>query len=67
MLLDLHAIFSLVITAGALALFSRSKIPIEYSCAAILVTLVVVFELFPYTGFASLRGADFRKDLATRH
>ncbi len=59
MLLEPHAIFAIVLTAGALFAFSRSTIPIEYSCAAVLVTVVVAFELIPFTGVTPLRGANF--------
>ena len=57
--LDPHAIISLALTVIALTLFSREKIPLEYSCIAILATLVVIFEVVPYDGRTLLRGADF--------
>jgi di/tricarboxylate transporter len=57
--LDPHAIASLALTVIALTLFSRERIPLEYSCLAILATLVIVFELFPTDGASALRGADF--------
>ena len=37
---------SLALTVIALTLFSREKIPLEYSCLAILAALVVIFEVF---------------------
>jgi di/tricarboxylate transporter len=39
----------MVLTAGALYLFTRDRIPIEYSCLGVLLVLVLGFELFPYT------------------
>ena len=50
---------ALGLTLGALALFSRERIPLEYSCLGILITLVLVFELFPHAGEEALRGATF--------
>lgn len=46
---DPHALFALLLTAAALFLFTRDRIPLEASALAILVTLLVVFQLFPYT------------------
>lgn len=45
---DPHALFALLLTAVALFLFTRDKIPLEASALAILVTLLVVFQLSPY-------------------
>ena len=54
MALDAHAVFALGLTLLALVLFSRDRIPLEYSCTIVLVINVVVFELFPVNG---VRGA----------
>lgn len=59
MALELHALWAISITLGALVLFSREKIPIEYSCAAVLTVVVIAFEIFPVPGPAPLRGAKF--------
>jgi di/tricarboxylate transporter len=62
MLPEPHAAAALLITLGALLLFTRHRIPLEYSCVAILLVLVVGFELFPYEGSGErLRGADFMR------
>ncbi|MBN1238063.1 MAG: SLC13 family permease, partial [Gammaproteobacteria bacterium] len=45
---DLHATFTLLLTAIALYLFTRDRLPLEASALAILVVLVTVFQLFPY-------------------
>jgi di/tricarboxylate transporter len=45
---DAHAIFSLLVTALALYAFTRDKIPLEASSLAVLIVLVVTFQLFPY-------------------
>ena len=45
---DPHAIFSLLVTVLALYAFTRDKVPLEASSLAVLVVLIVVFELFPY-------------------
>ncbi|EIJ33243.1 SLC13 family permease [Thiothrix nivea] len=45
---DNHTIAVLLLTAFALFLFSREKIPLATSCLLILTVLVVGFELFPY-------------------
>jgi di/tricarboxylate transporter len=54
-----HALAALALTICALILFSRERIPLEYSATAILVTIVMAFELFPLTGPVPLRGAHF--------
>ncbi|MBT8132784.1 MAG: SLC13 family permease [Gammaproteobacteria bacterium] len=46
--LDAHGIFALLLTVVALILFTRDRIPLESSCLVVLVTLVLVFEIFPY-------------------
>jgi len=51
---NLHALAMLLMTGLALYLFSREKIPLESSSLAILVMLVVGFQLFP---FESARGS----------
>ena len=45
---DPHALVALLLTVAALILFTRDRIPLEASSLAILVTLLLVFELFPY-------------------
>ena len=45
---DPHAIAVLILTAVALFLFTRERIPLETSSLAVLVVLTVGFELFPY-------------------
>lgn len=59
MSLEPHALAALVLTTVALILFSRERIPLEYSCIAILVVVVLTFEIFPLGGPDPLRGADF--------
>jgi len=43
-----HALFSMVITAFALFLFTRKNLPLEISSLALLGFLTVVFSLFPF-------------------
>lgn len=43
-----HAIFTMVLTVFALYLFTRDRLPLEASALAVLVILIVVFQLFPY-------------------
>lgn len=45
---DNHTIAVLLLTAFALFLFSRERIPLATSCLIILIALVLGFELFPY-------------------
>ena len=47
-----HALFVLLLTAAALYLFTRDKIPLEASALAILVTLLLTFQLIPYENAA---------------
>ena len=47
-----HALFVLLLTAAALYLFTRDKIPLEASALAILVTLLLAFQLIPYESAA---------------
>jgi di/tricarboxylate transporter len=57
--LEPHALWAIFLTLGALFLFSRERIPLEYSCAAVLTILVISLELFPVPGPAPVRGARF--------
>ncbi len=43
-----HGVFVLALTVVALYLFTRDKLPLEASALAILIILLVVFEVFPY-------------------
>lgn len=56
----LHALAAIVITAFALFLFSREKIPLQGSCLGILVVLMVGIEFFPleYNG-TTIRASYF--------
>ncbi|MDJ0812239.1 MAG: SLC13 family permease [Woeseiaceae bacterium] len=58
---DAHGIAVLVLTILALFLFTRDRIPLESSSLAILIILVVGFELVPYyrDGERALAPADF--------
>jgi len=57
---DAHGIAVLLLTAVALFLFTRDKIPLETSSLAVLIVLVAGFQLFPYDkGGVSLGAADF--------
>lgn len=57
---DAHGIAVLLLTAVALFLFTRDKLPIETSSLAILIVLVLGFHLFPYeNGKVSLGPVDF--------
>ncbi|MEM8981544.1 MAG: SLC13 family permease [Pseudomonadota bacterium] len=57
---DIHGIVVLLLTALALYLFTRDHIPLESSALAILVTLLLLFEVFPYTGLdGPIGAADF--------
>ena len=58
---DAHGVAVLLLTAVALALFTRDNIPLESSSLAILIVLVTGFQLFPYeTGPGeSLRAVEF--------
>ena len=58
---DVHGVAVLLLTAVALALFTRDNIPLESSSLAILIVLVTGFQLFPYetsTG-DTLRAVEF--------
>jgi len=57
---DLHALAVLLLTVGALILFTREKIPLETSSFMVLIALAVGFELFPYkTDGHVLHAVDF--------
>lgn len=57
---DVHGVAVLLLTAVALFLFTRDQIPLETSSLAILILLVVGFQIFPYErGDVSLHPADF--------
>jgi di/tricarboxylate transporter len=45
-----HTIFVLLLTVFALYLFTRDKLPLEASGLAILIALLIAFQLFPYDG-----------------
>ncbi len=59
MALEPHALASVLLTVTALILFSREKIPLEYSCVAVLIALVTLFEFFPLEGPIYVSGATF--------
>ena len=59
MALDAHALAAVLLTVGALILFSRSEFPLEYSCVAVLIAIVGVFEIFPIRGPVPVSGATF--------
>lgn len=59
MSLEPHALWAILLTLAALVLFSRDRIPIEFSCAAVLTVLVVSLEIFPVPGPSPVRGAKF--------
>ena len=57
---DIHGIVVLVLTALALFLFTRDRIPLESSGLTILVLLLLLFQLFPYEGLdGPVVAADF--------
>ncbi len=57
---DAHGVAVLLLTAAALVLFTRDKIPIETSSLGVLTVLVLGFHLFPYSNASvSLGPADF--------
>ncbi len=47
---DAHGIAVLILTALALVLFTRDRIPLESSSLTILILLVLLFQIFPYEG-----------------
>ena len=57
---DAHGYAVLLLTAVALFLFTRDRIPLETSSLAVLIALVAGFQLFPYSrDDVSLRAVDF--------
>ena len=57
---DIHGVAVLLLTAVALFLFTRDRLPLETSSLAILIVLVVGFEIFPYEkNGVSLGPVDF--------
>lgn len=57
---DPHAIAVMLLTVGALFLFTRERIPLETSSLAVLALLAAGFELFPMPeGGAQLHADDF--------
>jgi di/tricarboxylate transporter len=55
-----HALAVLLLTVLALYLFTRERIPLETSSLFVLVSLIVGFELFPFSGSTGeIRAADF--------
>ena len=57
---DLHGIAVLLLIVVALYLFTRQRLPLESSSLAVLIVLVVGFELFPYEiDGTELAPADF--------
>jgi di/tricarboxylate transporter len=45
---DVHGIAVLLLIVAALILFTRDRLPLESSALAVLIALIVGFELFPY-------------------
>ncbi len=57
---DIHGIVVLVLTALALLLFTRDRIPLESSSLTILILLLLLFQVFPYDGAAGrIQASDF--------
>ena len=64
---DGHTIFVLATTALALYLFTRDRLPLEASSLAILVILILSFQLFPYESHGEVVGTEhFLLGFATR-
>ena len=59
MTLEPHALATILLSIGALILFSRDEIPLEYSCIAILIAVVLLFEIFPLESAEPVSGATF--------
>ena len=59
MALEPHALAAVLLCVGALTLFSRNEIPLEYSCIAILIAIVLLFEVFPLETAEPVSGATF--------
>jgi di/tricarboxylate transporter len=45
---DYHTLFVMLVTAFALYLFTRDRLPLEASGLTILIVLIISFEIFPY-------------------
>ncbi|MDH5343979.1 MAG: SLC13 family permease, partial [Betaproteobacteria bacterium] len=57
---DTHALAVMALVVFALVLFTRERIPLETSCLAVMVILVVGFQIFPYeSGGEPLRAVQF--------
>ncbi len=54
-----HAIAVMLLTAAALILFSRDRVPIETSSLAVIATLAILFSVFPYEGAETLDPVRF--------
>ena len=54
---DAHGVAVLLLTAAALFLFTRDRLPLETSSLAILIVLVAGFQLFPYESDGGPLGA----------
>lgn len=64
--LEPQGLVTLLVTFGALLLFSRERVPLEYSCIGVLFILVIGFEIYPYTspserGSIEMRGTDLMR------
>ena len=55
---DGHTIFVLALTALALYLFTRDRLPLEASSLAILVILILSFQIFPYEAHGEVVGNE---------
>lgn len=55
---DGHTLFVLAITALALYLFTRDRLPLEASSLAILVILILSFQIFPYETHGEAIGTE---------
>lgn len=57
---NLHALACLLLTAVALFLFTRERIPLEGTSLLVLALLILGFEVFPFSGpFGSIAPVDF--------
>jgi hypothetical protein len=57
---SIHVLAVLALTAVALVLFTRERIPLESSSLFVLVCLAVGFELFPFSSHGErIRSVDF--------
>ena len=55
---DGHTLFVLAVTALALFLFTRDRLPLEASSLAILVILILSFQFFPYESHGEAIGTE---------